>query len=145
MRKLSDRPWLVVLGSTLALTVGNGPIMQFTFGAFLKPLTGAFHIERGLGSLALTIGLLATALTLPIAGKLADILGPKRLGLFAVALFAAGVAAAGLLASSIWMFMLLFALAGVAAAGQTPLVYLKAVAAKIDSRRGLALSIALAR
>lgn len=141
--KLSDRPWLVVLGSTLALTVGNGPIMQFTFGVFLKPLTEAFGIERGLGSLALTIGLLATALTLPAAGKLADLMGPKRLGLIAVVLFALGVAAAGLLSGSIWIFMVLFALAGVAAAGQTPLVYLKAISARIDRRRGLALSIAL--
>ncbi|HEV7691723.1 MAG TPA: MFS transporter [Hyphomonadaceae bacterium] len=143
MRKLSDQPWLIVLGSTLALTVGNGPIMQFTFGVFLKPLTAAFGIERGLGSLALTIGLLATAFTLPLVGKLADVLGPKLIGLVAVLLFALGVAAAGWLSPSIWIFMVLFALAGVAAAGQTPLVYLKAISARIDRRRGLALSIAL--
>jgi MFS family permease len=141
--KLSDRPWLVVAGSTLALVVGNGPIMQFTFGVFLKPLTAAFHVERGVGSLALTIGLLATALTLPLAGRLADRLGPRRLGLIAVVLFALGVAAAGLLSTSVWTFMALFALAGVAAAGQTPLVYLKAISARIDRRRGLALAIAL--
>jgi MFS family permease len=142
-RKLSDRPWLVVLGSTLALTVGNGPIMQFTFGIFLKPLMAAFHVERAVGSLALTIGLLATALTMPIAGKLADILGPKRLGLIAVVMFAIGVAAAGLVSTSLATFMVFFALAGVAAAGQTPLVYLKAISARIDRRRGLAMSIAL--
>ncbi len=141
--RLSDRPWLVVLGSTLALTVGNGPIMQFTFGVFLKPLTAAFHVERALGSLALTIGLLATAFALPIAGRLADLLGPRKLGLVAVLLFALGVAAAGLFSTSVWTFMALFALAGVAAAGQTPLVYLKAITARIDRRRGLALAIAL--
>ena len=59
VRKLADRPWLIVTGSTLALTVGNGPIMQFTFGVFLKPLTAAFKVDRGTGSLALAIGLLA--------------------------------------------------------------------------------------
>ena len=142
-RKLSDRPWLVVLGSTLALTVGNGPIMQFTFGVFLKPLTSAFHVERGMGSLALTIGLLATALTLPIAGKLADHLGPKRLGLIAVILFAVELAAAGLFSTSIWTFMAMFAAAGMAAAGQTPLVYLKAISARTDRARGFALAVAL--
>ena len=142
-RKLSDRPWLIVTGSTLALTVGNGPIMQFTFGVFLKPLTAAFKVERGIGSLALTIGLLATALTLPLVGRLADRLGPKRLGLIAVILFALGLAAAGLVSGSIWTFMAIFALAGVAAAGQTPLVYLMAISARIDRDRGLALAIAL--
>lgn len=143
MQKLSDKPWLVVAGSTLALTVGNGPIMQFTFGTFLKPLTEAFGIDRGLGSLALTVGLLATALTLPIAGRLADIFGPKRFGLAAVLLFALGVAAAALFSMNIWTFMVLFALSGVAASGQTPLVYLKAIAARIDRARGIALAIAL--
>ncbi len=141
--KLSDRPWLVVLGSTLALVVGNGPIMLFTFGIFLKPLMAAFHVNRGDASLALTIGLLATALTMPIAGKLADMLGPKLLGLIAVVLFALGVATAGLVSSSITIFMVFFALAGVAATGQTPLVYLKAISARIDRRRGLAMSIAI--
>ena len=142
-RRLSDRSWPVVLGSTLALTVGNGPIIQFTFGVFLKPLTVAFKVERGMGSLALTIGLLATALTLPVAGKLADHLGPKRLGLIAVILFAVELAAAGLFSTSIWTFMAMFAAAGIAAAGQTPLVYLKAIAARTDRRRGFALAVAL--
>lgn len=138
-----DRPWLVVAGSTLALTVGNGPIMQFTFGVFLKPLTAAFAVSRGLGSLALTIGLLATALSLPFVGRLADRFGCRRVGLLAVLLFALGVAAAGALSGSVWMFMALFALAGVAAAGQTPLVYVKAISSRFDRGRGLALAIAL--
>lgn len=139
----SNRPWLVVAGSTLALTVGNGPVMQFTFGVFLKPLTAAFGIDRGLGSLALTTGLLATALSLPFAGRLADRYGSRRSALCAVLAFASAVALAGLVSHSIWAFMALFALAGVAAAGQTPLPYMKAIASKFDKGRGLALSIGL--
>ena len=141
--RLSDRPWVVVGGSALALTVGNGPIMQFTFGVFLKPLIATFHVQRGLGSLALTIGLLATALTLPLVGWFADRFGPRRVGLVAVPLFAAGIAAAGLYSHSVAAFMVLFALAGIAAAGQTPLIYLKAIAIRVDRARGLALAIAL--
>ncbi len=133
----------MVTGSTLALTVGNGPVMQFTFGVFLKPLTEAFGIDRGLGSLALTTGLLATALSLPVAGRLADRYGSRRSALCAVLAFATAVALAGLVSNSIWVFMALFALAGVAAAGQTPLPYMKAIAARFDKGRGQALSIGL--
>ncbi len=31
--------WLVVVASTIALIVGNGPILLFTFAVFLKPIT----------------------------------------------------------------------------------------------------------
>ncbi len=32
-------PWWVVLGSTLGLTVANGPVVFFTLGLFLGPVT----------------------------------------------------------------------------------------------------------
>ena len=32
-------PWWIVLGSTLALIVCNGPVIGFTFGLFLKPVS----------------------------------------------------------------------------------------------------------
>jgi MFS family permease len=140
---IAQNPWRVVFGSTLALVVGNGPVMQFTFGVFLKPLTSTFHVDRGFGSLAITIGVLATAISLPVAGRLVDRHGPRRSALVAVLLFAAGVAMAGLLSKSIWSFMLLFSLAGVAAAGQSPLPYVKAIAARFDRGRGLAFATAL--
>ena len=61
MTAVDRNPWLVVLGSAMALTVGNGPIMQFTFGVFPKPVVEEFNVARGMGSLALTIGLITTA------------------------------------------------------------------------------------
>jgi hypothetical protein len=45
----------VVLGSAMALTVSTGPILQFTFGVFLKPVTDDFGVARGTASLALMI------------------------------------------------------------------------------------------
>jgi MFS family permease len=102
----AKHPWLVVLGSALALTVGNGPIMHFTFGVFLKPITAEFNIDRGLASLALMIGVSATAVALPFAGRLADRLGPRPFGLAAVTLFGLAIIAVGALSRSVWGFAL---------------------------------------
>jgi len=123
--------------------VGNGPIMQFTFGVFLKPIMAEFHIDRGLGSLALTVGLTATALTLPFAGALTDRFGPRRVALGAVGLMGLALLGVALLAHSVWSFMALFAVMGIAAAGQTPLPYAKAITACFDRNRGAALAVAL--
>ena len=48
-------PWWVVLGSTIGLIVGNGPITLFTFGVFLKPIVAEFGWNRGTVASAVTV------------------------------------------------------------------------------------------
>ncbi len=45
--RIFRNPWWLVFGSTLALIVGNGPVIVFTFGVFLKPVTDEFGWNRG--------------------------------------------------------------------------------------------------
>jgi MFS family permease len=135
--------WWIVAGSTLALVVSTGPIMQFTFGVFLKPIMGEFHVSRGLGSLTLTIGLTATALLLPVAGVIADRWGPRRLALAAVSGLCLLLVATATVAHSYAAFLVCFTLAGIAATGQTPLPYTRIIVGHFDDRRGLALALAL--
>ncbi|ABK06934.1 MULTISPECIES: MFS transporter [Burkholderia cepacia complex] len=136
--------WWIVIGALLGLTVGNGPIMQFTFGVFLLPVTREFGWARSQASLALAIGLAATALCVPIAGRLMDRYGVRRVSLPAITAFAAATAALAFVPPSPLAFALLYALMGAAAAGQSPLPYAKAIAAAFDQSRGLALGIAMA-
>lgn len=139
-----SNPWWVVAGSLLGLTVGNGPVMQFTFGVFVKPLSEAMQTDRGTISGALLAGLVATGIATPLIGRLIDKHGTRRVALPAIALFALGMAAIGLFANSPAALILMYALCGIVAAGQTPLPYSKAIAAVFDERRGLALGIATA-
>ena len=50
-------PWRIAIGAMLALIVGNGPIMQFTFGVLIIPLSQALGTDRGTLSTALLVGL----------------------------------------------------------------------------------------
>lgn len=137
-------PWWVVFGSVLGLMVGNGPVMQFTFGVFLKPISEEMGWERGMISLALNAGLVMTGLATPFAGRLMDKYGIRAITLPAIILFAIATAAVSLVSTSPVVFILLYAVMGLAAAGQTPLPYSKAIASWFDKRRGLALGIAIA-
>ncbi|ABE43992.1 MFS transporter [Polaromonas sp. JS666] len=140
--KLNNRWWIVV-GSVFGLLVGNGPIMQFTFGVFLLPLTKEFGWSRSTTSFALVIGLTMTALFVPVAGRLIDRFGIRAVTLPAITLFSLSMAALAVFADTPSKFMLIYALMGIAAAGQTPLPYAKAIAAWFDDKRGLALGVAM--
>jgi len=78
MNESNPKSWWVVLGALLGLTVGNGPIMQFTFGVLIQPLSEAFGADRGTVSTALLAGLVATGLATPLMGRLMDRYGVRR-------------------------------------------------------------------
>lgn len=140
--KVSNR-WWIVGGSVFGLTVGNGPVMQFTFGIFLLPITREFGWSRSAASSALVAGLAMTAVCVPFVGRLIDRYGIRAVTLPAIVLFALCLAAVSLFAHSPASFVAIYALMGIAAAGQTPLPYAKAITAWFDNKRGLALGIAM--
>lgn len=135
--------WWIVVGSIFGLLVGNGPIMQFTFGVFLLPLTTEFSWSRSATSLALVIGITMTAIFVPLAGKLVDKYGIRVVTLTSVTCFSFALASLAFFANTLTSFMLIYAVMGIAAAGQTPLPYAKAISAWFDDKRGLALGIAM--
>ena len=136
--------WLVVVASTIALIVGNGPILLFTFAAFLKPITDQTGWQRGTMSLGVALGLTIAGLATPLVGQFIDRWGVRRVTLVAVTLFAASVAAISLTGASVAVFVALYAVAGLVSSGHAPLPYSKAITAWFDSRRGMALGIAMA-
>jgi cyanate permease len=64
--------WWIVLASVLGLLVGNGPVMQFTFGTLLPSITRQFGWSRGLVSSAMVAGLWMTGIATPVVGRLVD-------------------------------------------------------------------------
>ncbi len=136
--------WWIVFASVFGLLVGNGPIMQFTFGTLLPPVTREFGWSRGMVSSAIVVGLWMTGLATPVVGRLVDRFGIRAVALPAIVLFSLATASVACVPASPAAFTALYALMGLGAAGQTPLIYAKAISLRFDDRRGLALGIAMA-
>ena len=137
-------PWWVVVGSTVALVVCNGPIGLFTFGLFLKPISEEFGWQRGTMSVASSMASLMIAVAVPLTGMLVDRWGVRRVLLPVIVLFSVSVAAISLTSASPIIFITLYVVLGLASAGDGPQPYVKAISAWFDERRGLAVGIAMA-
>src|SRR3954453_7897482 len=70
--------WWVILICAFGLFLGPTPIVNYSFGVFVKPLTQEFHASRGAVSLAFTLSSTIVALGLPFAGRLIDRFGARR-------------------------------------------------------------------
>jgi len=136
--------WWIVFASVLGLLVGNGPIMQFTFGTLLPPVSREFGWTRGMVSSAMVVGLWMTGLATPVVGRLVDRFGIRAVALPAIVVFSLATASVAWVPASPAAFTALYALMGLGAAGQTPLIYAKAIAARFDRNRGLALGVSMA-
>ena len=136
-------PWWVVFGSMVGLIVGNGPIVFFTFGLFLGPVTREFGWDRATFSTSLLVGHALAALAYPFLGRGIDRFGIRRISFTFIPLFALSMAALSLTPDSSAAFIAMAGLVGLLSAGQAPLPYAKAVSSWFDERRGLALGIAM--
>ena len=136
--------WWIVVASAAGLLVGNGPVMQFTIGTLLPPITREFGWSRGMVSSAMVVGLWTTGIAMPLLGWLVDRFGIRTVALSAILMFSLATASVALVPASPAAFTVLYALMGLGATAQTPLVYAKAISARFDRQRGLALGIAMA-
>ena len=144
MRARCTNPWWVVIGAVTGLFVCNGPVLGFTFGVFLKPIMEDTGWQRGSVSFALSIGGIFSAITVPILGRMMDRWSIRRVALPGIVLYALCLSLVGLSPRVFWVFTVMFAIAEMTSAIQTPLGYAKAISAWFDPRRGLALGIAMA-
>ena len=135
--------WWLVFGSVLGLTVGNVTVLQFSTSVLMKPIMEEFGWNRGMISAAVMLGSISAAIATPIAGRLIDRHGIRRVTLAAITLFALAIAAMSLAPAVPAAFLAMFALMGLFSGGQAPLPYAKAIAAAFDRQRGLAMGIAM--
>ncbi len=70
--------WWIVFASGLGLVVGQGPILVFATGVFLKPVSEDLGFGRGEISTAIGISNVMTAISAPFFGRALDLWGVRR-------------------------------------------------------------------
>ncbi|MBV8113361.1 MAG: MFS transporter [Silvibacterium sp.] len=133
--------WWVVLTCALGLFLGPIPTMVFSFGVCLKPLAREFHAGRGAVSLALTFFTIAIGIGAPLAGRLIDRFGARKVILSANVLVGLILLAANFCSERIWQLYLFYLSLGIFSSGLTPISYCWVVSRWFDRHRGLALGL----
>jgi MFS family permease len=135
------RGWPIVLGAFLGYFGSFGSLYIYSVGLFMKPLVAEFgwsRSEASLGALAMTVG---SFLAYPIAGRLLDRFGERRVAMVAVLGVVLGFIMLGLGTHGLMFWLLTIVLMVVLSAGV--LAYSRTIVGHFRRRRGVALGLAL--
>ena len=135
--------WWIVVVAGIGLFMGYGPIVSFTFGIFLKPLSTEFGWSRAQLSLAFSLSLLVLSFALPVIGRLVDRFGARTVIVPSVVLFGLGLVSFSLMSASLWHLYGLYLLMGLVGAGTAPIPYSNVISHWFDRKRGLALGVSM--
>ena len=133
--------WIVVAVCLFGISSGPAAFGLASMGLFAEPLARDYGWSRTEISVAVSVMMLSTALTLPIAGKLVDRYGPKRVLVPSLLLLAACLAAMPLV-TAYWQFIAVYLGMGTIAVGTNSVPYMRILASWFDRSRGLAIGIA---
>ncbi len=133
--------WWVALVAALGLFLNTGTIVVFSFGVFAKAMGQEFHSGRAKISLAFTIHNLTSALFVPLAGRLVDRYGPRRVLLPFTALFSLVLVSSKFLSDAIWQLYVFYFALGLVSGGAGAMLYTNVISHWFDRHRGLALSV----
>ncbi|MGI9071310.1 MAG: MFS transporter [Bryobacteraceae bacterium] len=114
---------------------------MLTFGVFFKSLSQDFHAGRAAISLAFTLHSLTAAVCAPLAGRLIDRFGARKIIVRGTAIFGLTLLSAKVLGVGIGYLYLFYMAVGIASGGATPVPYGVVVSHWFNRRRGLALGL----
>ena len=133
--------WWVALTAALGLLLNTATIIVFPFGFFARAIGQEFHVGRAKISLAFTIHNLTSALCIPLAGRLVDRYGPRRVLLPCTAVLGLILISSRFLSEAIWRLYVFYFALGVVSGGAGAMPYTDVVSHWFDRHRGLAISV----
>lgn len=133
--------WLVVAISLFGISTGPAAFGLASIGVATESLAREFHWSRTAISAAVSIMMLTTAASLPLAGKLIDAFGARRVLIPSVVLLA-GTMIGLAFVTAYWQFIALYVAMGTLAVGSNSTAYMRVITGWFDHRRGLAIGIA---
>src|SRR5580704_19253203 len=132
--------WWVALTAALGLFLNTGTIVVLSFGFFARAIGQEFHGGRAKISLAFTIHNLTSALFIPLAGRLVDRYGPRKVLLPFTTVFGL-ILISSFLSEAIWQLYLFYFALGIVSGGAGAMSYTDVVSHWFDRHRGLAISV----
>ena len=135
------RGYPIVLIAALGSAAGIGGLPVFCLPLFITPLHESFGWSRGEIGVASSILSFLIFLGSPLAGRIADRVGARRVVLTTILLQAVGMFAVSQVRGSVWWFYLSFFILGVGGMGTTYVCYSRVVSTWFRTNRGLALGI----
>ena len=133
--------WWVALTAALGLFLNTATVVVFSFGFFAKAVGQEFHVGRGKTSLAFTIHNLTAALFIPLAGRLVDRYGARKVLLPFTAVFGLILISSWFLSEAIWQLYVFYFALGLVSGGAGAMSYTDVVSHWFDRHRGLAISV----
>jgi MFS family permease len=143
-RQRRQRPfygWFVVAAAAVGMLLGAAPIVAFSFGVFLKPLTQEFHAGRAAVSLAVTILNFSSGIVSSLVGFLCDRIGARRVAVSGMMLLALSLVSARIIGARLWELYVFYAVVGAITPATTAVPYSMVVSRWFNRRRGLALGL----
>ncbi len=137
------RAWPVVLASALGAGTGVYPLVFYSLGAFVGPLTTAFGWSRTQVTAAPLFFTMASLFAGSLVGGLADRYGARRVVIASQILLVLGLAAMSLIGSEIWMLYAGYFALAVLGAGTMTMTWARAITGWFVTGRGLALGLSL--
>ncbi|HMO69412.1 MAG TPA: MFS transporter [Novosphingobium sp.] len=135
------RHWRVLPPSLAGITLCA--VHGYSLGVMIAPLEAEFGWSRaGISGGLFLIAMLALVCA-PLTGHAVDRFGPRRIALTGVTLYCLLLASLSFATANIWTWWLLWGLVGLGNMLILPTVWTKAINARFDKARGIALALAL--
>lgn len=135
------RHWRVLPPSLAGITLCA--VHGYSLGVMIAPLEAEFGWSRAAISGGLFIIAMLALVCAPLTGHAVDRFGPRRIALTGVVIYCVLLSMLSLATGDVWTWWLLWGLVGIGNMLILPTVWTKAINARFDKARGIALALAL--
>ena len=126
------------------LGISGSAMFAFSGGVFMESVTGEFGWSRAQYSSAFMVMMVSGLFLGPATGWLIDRIGPRKVALVGIVPFGVSIALFGLVDGPLWQWYAICLLVAAFQAAISQIVWVKAIVARFDHSRGLALAVTLA-
>jgi MFS family permease len=134
----------VMLAAAFALGSGAAILPSYSLSLFAEPLAGEFAWTRGNISFAATVLWAGILFTAPVAGRLADRFGVRRIAVPSIVLTSMTFVAMSRIHGALWQLYLGYGTLAVLGAGTTTVCYSRIITLWFHRNRGFALGVMMA-